>query len=98
MTKSRIDELASDFLEHYVYEYALYQQVAGSSTFEILSLPYDNGTIPPEADIKEFIERCNNTNIVPIIKYNYGNISVVSSPNTTTTGIISEVSLQGFEC
>jgi hypothetical protein len=89
---------ADSFMEHFEFEMALYEKIAGTRDFEILFMPDENGVDPSEIEIEVFLKECKAKKLVPVIKWSDGKTSVVFSNNTDSVGIISDNSLHGFEC
>jgi hypothetical protein len=98
MIESKKANKSASYLAQYNFESSFFERIAESKDYRIISFGARTKKAEIEAQVAEFIQSCAEEGVVPVIMVVDASITVVSSPKTTITGIMSEYSLQGFEC
>lgn len=80
------------------FEVDFYSRIAGTTQFQVLSIPDEDGYVPTEKDIKILKTQVNMAGMDLLFRVAIGKHAVVFSPNSQLIGIMPQDNPHGFMC
>lgn len=90
--------LSSQILSDIEFEMAFFSYIAESTNFDIVPIPYEDGTYITKEEYFKILEDCKKNGIRLLLRISNGDTAIVLNPLTGKTGIVPENNASGFSC
>ena len=90
--------LSSQILNDIEFEMAFFSYIADSREFDIIPIPYEDGTVITSEDYHKILEEAKKNKIAILLRISNGETAIVLNPVTGKSGVVPENNASGFYC